>query len=152
MEFRSKTCIYFDRVGACDSGLRKLWYLTGHWPFLSWTEPDTVSFVSVILRLLSANMFSRYTQGASFLQRRKRSWWNYVKAPATLSLTARKHWRSLTMTSHRYSKPCNVISVFTHISFCRQLDLLGFWLGFGHFCLSSHWLFQFHCLQEPKQS
>lgn len=49
------------------------------------------------------------------------------------------------------SKPCNVISVFTRICFCRQLDLLGFWLGFLHFCLSPHWLFQFPCLQEPKQ-
>lgn len=49
------------------------------------------------------------------------------------------------------SKPYNVISVFTHICFCRQLDPLGFWLGFGHFRLSSHWLFQFHCLREPNQ-
>lgn len=52
----------------------------------------------VTLSSVFASMSSCYTQDANCWQQRRLSWWNYGKTLATPLLTARKHWRSLTMT------------------------------------------------------
>lgn len=52
----------------------------------------------VTLSSVFASMSSCYTQDANCWQQRRLSWWSYGKTLATPLLTARKRWRSLTMT------------------------------------------------------